>query len=94
MHGDGRLAVAIAGLLAGAGVGWVHVSATGTVQPEDTGTGYRPEDVGTPRLVAARRALRRVEPAVRTAAFDATHARPTWWCSPTRSCRSRSGSTC
>jgi bacteriocin biosynthesis cyclodehydratase domain-containing protein len=73
VHGDGRLAVTVACLLAGAGVGWVHVSATGTVQPEDTGTGYLPDDVGTPRLVAARRAVRRVDPSVRTAPFDTVH---------------------
>jgi hypothetical protein len=69
VHGDGRLAVAIASLLAGAGVGWVHVSATGTVKPEDTGTGYRMDDVGTPRHVAARRAIRQVASAVRTTHF-------------------------
>jgi hypothetical protein len=69
VYGDGRLAVTIACLLAGAGVGWVHVSATGTVRPEDTGTGYLADDVGTPRLVAARRAVRRVDPTVRTAPF-------------------------
>lgn len=73
VHGDGRLAVTIACLLAGAGVGWVHVSATGTVQPEDTGTGYLQEEVGMPRLVAARRAVRRVDRTVRTAAFNAMH---------------------
>lgn len=73
VHGDGRLAVTIACLLAGAGVGWVHVSATGTVQPEDTGTGYLPEEVGMPRLVAARRAVRRVDRSVRTAALNAAH---------------------
>lgn len=73
VQGDGRLAVTIACLLAGAGVGWVHVSATGTVQPEDTGTGYLPDDVGMPRLVAARRAVRRVAKNVRTVAFDGTH---------------------
>jgi bacteriocin biosynthesis cyclodehydratase domain-containing protein len=69
VHGDGRLAVAIACLLAGAGVGWVHVSATGTVKPEDTGTGYRMDDVGGPRHVAARRAVRQVASAVRTTHF-------------------------
>jgi len=71
VQGDGRLAVTVACLLAGAGVGWVHVSAAGTVQPEDTGTGYVPDDVGTPRLVAARRAVHRVDPTVRTAQFHA-----------------------
>lgn len=74
VQGDGRLATAIGCLLATAGVGWVHVAATGTVRPEDTGAGYRMEEVGTPRLVAARRALRRAEPDVRTTHFDATRA--------------------
>lgn len=74
VQGDGRLAVAIGCLLATAGVGWVHVAATGAVRPEDVGAGYRGEDIGTPRLVAARRALRRAEPNVRTAQFDVTRA--------------------
>ncbi len=74
IHGDGRLTVAIACLLATAGVGWVHVSASGSVRPEDTGAGYLPEDVGTPRLVAARRAVRHAEPATRTTHFDATRS--------------------
>lgn len=69
VRGEGRLAVAIACLLAGAGVGWVHVSANGSVRPEDLGTGYLAEDVGTPRLVAARRAIRRASTDTRTAAF-------------------------
>lgn len=73
VRGDGRLAVTIACLLAGAGVGWVHVAATGTVQPEDIGTGYLPEQVGMPRLVAARRAVRRAAPNTRTAPFTAGH---------------------
>lgn len=71
VHGDGRLAVTIGCLLASAGVGWVHVAATGTVSPEDVGTGYLPDDVGTPRLVAARRALRQTDPDVKTMPFDA-----------------------
>jgi hypothetical protein len=74
VQGEGRLATGVGCLLAAAGVGWVHVAATGTVRPEDTGTGYRAEDVGVPRLVAARRALRRAEPNVRTAQFDAARA--------------------
>lgn len=70
VHGDGRLAVTIACLLAGAGVGWVHVSAAGKVQPEDTGTGYLLDEVGTPRWIAAQRALRRVATNVRTTPFN------------------------
>lgn len=72
VQGDGRLALAIGCLLASAGIGWVHVAATGTVRPEDTGMGYLMEDVGRPRLVAARRALRRAEPNVRTTQFVAS----------------------
>lgn len=70
VQGDGRLAVAIACLLAGAGVGWVRVSATGSVRPEDLGTGYQADDVGISRLVAARRAVRRVAEGIRTTAFS------------------------
>ncbi|MCT2588195.1 ThiF family adenylyltransferase [Actinophytocola gossypii] len=71
VRGDGRLAVSVACLLAAAGVGWVHVEATGTVRPEDTGTGYRPEDVGRRRGTAARNAVARVDAGVRTTAFRA-----------------------
>lgn len=71
VQGDGRLAVAVGCLLAASGVGWVHVAASGAVSPEDVGAGYRAEDIGSPRLVAARRALRRAEPKVRTTKFDA-----------------------
>jgi bacteriocin biosynthesis cyclodehydratase domain-containing protein len=74
VQGDGRLAVAVGCLLASVGVGWVHVAATGAVRPEDVGAGYRAEDVGTPRLVAARRALRRAEPTVRTTYFSTARA--------------------
>jgi bacteriocin biosynthesis cyclodehydratase domain-containing protein len=74
VRGDGRLAVTVACLLAGAGVGWVHVSASGAVQPEDVGTGYLPDDVGVPRRVAARRAVRRAAANVRTAPFGSAHS--------------------
>lgn len=69
VHGDGRLAVAVACLLAGAGVGWVHADAGGSVRPEDTGTGYLADDVGRRRATAAREALTRVDAAVRTTAL-------------------------
>jgi bacteriocin biosynthesis cyclodehydratase domain-containing protein len=69
VRGDGRVAVAVACLLAGAGVGWVHVAASGSVRPEDIGTGYLPDDVGRRRTAAAKDALRRVDAAVRTASF-------------------------
>jgi bacteriocin biosynthesis cyclodehydratase domain-containing protein len=69
VRGDGRLAVAVAALLASAGVGWVHVRAGGTVRPEDVGAGYLAEDVGRRRAVAARDAVRRADATVRTSAF-------------------------
>jgi len=74
VHGDGRLAVAVACLLASAGVGWVHVAAAGRVRPEDTGTGYLHDDIGSPRRVAARRALHRVDATVRKVPFTAARA--------------------
>ncbi|MFL6145202.1 MAG: ThiF family adenylyltransferase [Labedaea sp.] len=70
VHGQGRLAVALACLLATAGVGWVHVAATGTVHPEDVGTGYLGADVGRRRREAARDAVRRVDRTVRTGPFQ------------------------
>jgi len=70
VYGDGRLAISIARLLTAAGVGWVHVGARGAVQPEDTGTGYEPDDVGLARASAAIQALRRVDHAVRTGRFS------------------------
>jgi hypothetical protein len=66
VQGDGRLAVSTATLLASAGVGWVHVRASGTVRPEDTGTGYLADDVGRRRAAAARDAVRRADAAART----------------------------
>jgi hypothetical protein len=59
VHGSGRIAVALASLLVTAGVGAVEVDAEGLVAPEDTGCGYRDEDVGRPRRIAARHALER-----------------------------------
>lgn len=70
VQGDGRLAVSVAVLLAAAGVGRVTVVADGTVHPEDMGTGYRVEDLGRARRVAARDAIRRADADVRTAPFQ------------------------
>ncbi|MEU5690186.1 TOMM precursor leader peptide-binding protein [Actinosynnema sp. NPDC020468] len=67
VHGDGRLAVAVASALAGTGVGHVRVVAGGRVGPEDTGTGYLDSDVGRPRAEAAREAVKRTTDAVRVA---------------------------
>ncbi|MEV0677813.1 ThiF family adenylyltransferase [Actinosynnema sp. NPDC050436] len=66
VHGDGRLAVAVAGSLASAGVGHVRVIARGRVNPEDTGSGYLDADVGRTRQEAADEAVRRASPDVRT----------------------------
>lgn len=65
VHGEGRLAVTVASLLAAAGVGHVRVTARGRVGPEDTGSGYLEADVGRPRAAAASDAVRRACPEVR-----------------------------
>ena len=62
--GSGRVAVALATLLASAGVGQVAVEATGTVATADVGTGYLPDDLGKPRAAAAADAVRRCAPGV------------------------------
>ncbi|HZA18500.1 MAG TPA: ThiF family adenylyltransferase [Pseudonocardiaceae bacterium] len=60
--GSGRIAVALATLLAAAGVGQVAVEATGTVTAADVGTGYLPDDIGRTRAAAAADAVRRCAP--------------------------------
>ena len=59
VRGEGRLGVAIAGLLAAAGVGWVDFGAVGKVRAEDTGTGYLDSDVDLPRQEAGVAAIHR-----------------------------------
>jgi bacteriocin biosynthesis cyclodehydratase domain-containing protein len=66
VHGNGRIAVAVASLLAAAGIGRVHVVASGRVGPEDTGSGYLDSDVGRPRREAAVEAVGRASGDVRT----------------------------
>jgi bacteriocin biosynthesis cyclodehydratase domain-containing protein len=66
VHGNGRIAVATASLLAAAGIGRVHVVASGRVGPEDTGSGYLDIDVGRPRREAAVEAVGRGSGDVRT----------------------------
>ncbi len=66
--GSGRVAVALATMLAAAGVGQVTVEATGTVAATDLGTGYLPDDLGRPRSAAAADAVRRCAPGVAVAA--------------------------
>jgi hypothetical protein len=51
-------------VLAGAGVGRVAVRATGTVGPDDLGTGLEPGDVGHPAVLAVASAVARADPAV------------------------------
>ena len=59
VHGEGRLAVTVAALLAASGVAHVRVVARGRVGPEDTGSGYVEADVGRPRAEAAQDAVLR-----------------------------------
>lgn len=65
LHGNGRLTIAIATLLAAAGVGRIHVDAAGTVTEQDTGTGYLDSDIGTSRRTAAVAAIARVNPSTK-----------------------------
>lgn len=65
VHGNGRLTIAIATLLAAAGVGRIHVDAAGTVAAQDTGTGYLDSDIGSSRRSAAVAAINRVNPATK-----------------------------
>lgn len=57
VHGSGRLGIAVAQLLVTAGIGAVEVAAEGVVEAEDTGCGYRDEDVGKSRAEVARALL-------------------------------------
>lgn len=59
VRGEGRLGVAVACLLAAAGVGWVDFGAAGVVRPEDTGTGYLDTDVDRSRQEAGIAAVHR-----------------------------------
>jgi bacteriocin biosynthesis cyclodehydratase domain-containing protein len=70
VYGSGRIAVALATLLAAAGVGWVHTVAEGVVRPADIGTGYVDEDIGHARADAAERAVRRITPETSTGRPD------------------------
>jgi len=66
VHGNGRVAVGVATLLAAAGVGGVVVTASGRVTSEDVGTGYLPRDVGQHRRTAAAAAVRRARTVAHT----------------------------
>ncbi|WP_424184506.1 TOMM precursor leader peptide-binding protein [Actinokineospora sp. G85] len=69
VRGDGRIAVAVARLLAESGVGHVRVEARGRVEPADLGTGLRRRDIGLPRAEAARGVVARAGDGVRTHGF-------------------------
>ncbi|NIH85264.1 TOMM precursor leader peptide-binding protein [Amycolatopsis granulosa] len=66
LFGSGRLTVAMAVLLASAGVGQVRVEAEGAVTEHDTGSGYTDADIGRARAAAAADAIRRANPATVT----------------------------
>ncbi|GLZ47616.1 thiamin biosynthesis protein [Actinomycetospora sp. NBRC 106375] len=65
VRGAGRVAVAVACLLATAGVGRVLVEAEGTVRGADLGTGLVADDVGRPAGLAIPDAVARVAPGSR-----------------------------
>lgn len=60
IRGEGRLAVAIAVLLANAGIGHIDVRASGTVLERDLGSGYTEAEIGMPRREAMAQVVRRV----------------------------------
>lgn len=63
VRGGGRIGVPVAALLAAAGVGHVHVDASGTVEPAEVAPGgHRADDVRRPRATAAADAVRAVAP--------------------------------
>jgi bacteriocin biosynthesis cyclodehydratase domain-containing protein len=64
--GDGPLAAGVATGLARAGVGAVHVAASGIVVADDLGTGFTDADRGRPRATALAQAVRRIAPRIRT----------------------------
>ncbi|MGW4490071.1 hypothetical protein ACWEOE_40430 [Amycolatopsis sp. NPDC004368] len=67
VRGDGRIAVAVAVLLANAGVGHLDLRAGGVVTEADLGSGYTSAELGLPRRRAMRNVLARVAPEVSTA---------------------------
>ncbi|CRK61903.1 hypothetical protein [Alloactinosynnema sp. L-07] len=69
VRGNGRIAVAVALLLAGAGVGHLRVETSGLVTADDLGTGLTHHDLFEPRQTAIHQALRRASESVHLARF-------------------------
>ncbi|MET9266055.1 ThiF family adenylyltransferase [Amycolatopsis sp. NPDC004079] len=67
VHGSGRIAVAVAALLAASGVGHLDIRASGRVNEADLGSGFTPAELGQPRQRAIRTVVARVAPDVTTA---------------------------
>ncbi|RSD16579.1 ThiF family adenylyltransferase [Amycolatopsis eburnea] len=65
VHGNGRVAVAVAVLLANAGVGHVELQQSGAVTEHDLGSGFTSADLGRSRRKALAELLHRVDPEVR-----------------------------
>ncbi|MFI7123618.1 hypothetical protein [Amycolatopsis sp. NPDC049868] len=59
IHGDGRLAAALAVLLAKGGVGHIDVRASGVVGEGDLGSGYTEAEIGMPRRDALAQVVHR-----------------------------------
>ncbi|GAA4546686.1 TOMM precursor leader peptide-binding protein [Amycolatopsis samaneae] len=64
--GDGRLAVAVAVLLANAGIGHLDIRMSGTVTEQDLGSGFTETELGMPRRSALADVVRRADPRTRT----------------------------
>src|SRR5215217_7250277 len=73
VQGNGRLTIAIACLLATAGVGHIQVETSGRVTEEDLGCGYLEADLGLSRRNAALTAIRRANPATRSGRLPDRH---------------------
>jgi bacteriocin biosynthesis cyclodehydratase domain-containing protein len=65
VHGDGRVAVAVAVLLANAGIGHVELRLPGVVTVHDLGSGFTEADLGRSRRHALGDLVRRTDPRVR-----------------------------
>lgn len=74
VHGDGRIGIGVAAGLAAAGVGWVHLAASGRVRADDCGSGYRDVDIDRERAKVAATVLHGITGTVRTERLPATRA--------------------